>query len=138
MRVCKVRRARSKRPFSMSSMEVSKRILSGCWVSLGIGLSYLWRRQAEAPRRSATTPNTVAWRREWRLVIGLLTPKHRHWALTLNGGSLGRDLAHFAHGSFGIGTVKNSRPCDDPITPGADNVGQVFSMGAAIDFDGEG
>ena len=57
--------------------------------------------------------------------------------LALDSGSLGRDLAHFAHGRFGIGTVKNSRPCDDPITPGADDVGQVFPMDAAIDFDGK-
>src|ERR1017187_4718775 len=74
MRVCRVRRASPKRPFSMSSMEVSKRTLSGCCESLLIGLAYLWR-HADAPRRSATTPNTVAWRSEWRLNIDLLTPK---------------------------------------------------------------
>src|SRR5271169_2456264 len=72
MRVCRVRRARSKRPFSISSMEVSKSTLSGCCESLLMGLAYLWR-HAEPPRRSATTPNTVAWRSELRLIIGLLT-----------------------------------------------------------------
>src|ERR1039457_5887988 len=43
-------------------------------LALARGFSYLWRRQAEATRRSATTPNTVAWRKALRLIIDLLTP----------------------------------------------------------------
>jgi hypothetical protein len=53
----------------------------------------------------------------------------------LDRGGAGRDLAHFPRGSLGIGAVKDGRPCDDPVTPGADHIREVVPVHAPINFD---
>jgi hypothetical protein len=62
IRVCSVSRATSYRPFSISLMALSNRILSGCSVSAVIGFSYFWRRNPQElsnPSISATTANLI-------------------------------------------------------------------------------
>ena len=55
----------------------------------------------------------------------------QHWTAW----RLRRDLAHLAHRGFRVRTVKDRRPCDDPVTPGAHHLRQVLLVHAAIDFD---
>src|SRR5215475_8488761 len=58
IRFCKSRRAISKRLCSISLIALSNSTLSGCCVSLLMGLSYLWRRNPQPP--SSTTAAVTA------------------------------------------------------------------------------
>src|ERR1035441_14769 len=179
MRFCSSRRAISKRACSISLMALSNSTLSGCWVSLVMGLVYFLRRMPQPPRSTATAKTTAVERIAFRTIITQspltsvpfvgqlvqaardpggtpgnrrsrrganppqdsilphmratssfgLTPGIRH--LANNPGSLHRDLTHLTQRRLRVRTVKDRRPCDDPVTPRAHHVRQILFVHAA-------
>ena len=41
------------------------------------------------------------------------------------------------HGGLHVRAVKDRRPCDDPITPGANHFRQVIFVNSAVNLDGQ-
>src|ERR1022692_2299239 len=84
MRFCSSRRAISKRPCSISLMALSNSTLSGCWVSLVMGLAYFFLRRIPPLRSTVNTKPTAVERITFRSIInqspltGLCTPLYEH------------------------------------------------------------
>src|SRR5664279_4215125 len=114
-------------------MALSNSTLSGCCVSLVMGLLYFLRRMPQPPRSTATAKTAAVERIAFRTIINQ-SPQPD---LTLDRDSLRRDLTHLTKRSFRVRTVKDRRPCDDPVTPRAHHFRQIFFVNAAIDFDGQ-
>src|SRR5215469_5050928 len=96
-----------------------------------MGLSYLWRRIPHPAKRTTTAPTTTIFRRPFRTIdVPIFVT-----LLARDRGSTVRNFPHLPHRLFGVPTVKHGRPCDDPVTPGTDDLREVLLMHAAVDFD---
>src|ERR1035437_8755830 len=133
MRFCSSRRATSKRLCSISLMALSNSTLSGCCVSLVMGLEYFLRRMPQPPSSTATANTTAVERIAFRTII----TQSPQADLTCDLDSLRRNLTHLKYRGLRVRTVKDRRPCDDPVTPRTHHFRQILLVHAAIDFDGQ-
>src|SRR5579883_1505322 len=127
-------------------MAVSYRTLSGCCVSLVMGFSYSFLRQPEPATNSAITATPKVKRARFRTIFlysrcgANLAPQLKSNSACSNpdGGCLRGDFPHLPYRGLRIGTVKDRRSCDDPITPRPHDFGQIFQMNPAVDLDRKG
>src|SRR5690242_408344 len=115
----------------MSAMALSNSTLSGCRVSFVIGFSYFFLRKQEVFSRLKTAASRMKLRR-----IDLeKTICHLVVNSDLNRYRLPGDILQMGECRRRVGGVKNRRPCDDPVTPGAHRVAYVIRRDPAVNLD---
>src|SRR5665213_2263584 len=113
----------------MSSIARSNKTLSGCLVSLVIGSSYFLRRKLQEVKRPAIMIAT-------RKCFTISTLPYPCYRLNLQEHGLAGRALQIGERPTGVGSVKNRRPCHQPVTPGAGDLSGVFGRHPAIDLDG--
>src|SRR5260370_38111276 len=111
-------------------MALSNSTLSGCCVSLVMGLPYFLRRMPQPPKSTATAKTTAVERIAFRTIIN----QSPQADLACERGSLRRNLTHLTNRALGVRPVKDRQPCDDPVTPRPHHLRQILFVNAAIDL----
>src|SRR5579871_5865589 len=108
-------------------MARSYRILSGCRVSLEMGLSYLTRLN---PQEHVTIPASTKTATLYRAIVKQVPSNSCQ-------SSFPRRALQPAERLAGVGCVKNRRPCHQPFTPCAHDLGGVLHTHSAVDLNYE-
>src|SRR5579871_2878431 len=123
----------------MSLIARSYRTLSGCLVSLVMGLSYFLRLK---PQLEVNRPPIRIAMKRCRAIVMIPRCSTLQFSVCCSNlhprqGGLASRSFQFQEGRTGVRSVKYGRPCNQPVTPGAGDLGGVLERHSPVDFNGE-